>query len=128
MNISVTPAPLRSEAIQRSVRSESLRLIDYSPFPRMDLDRGTCKGMSLNESETGLCIALEDEVEVGSMLRVVIRGVDGEPTRDIVTRVVWCRENIHGRVRAGLAFLREGRARMLKVRRTEHRTQTVITA
>lgn len=128
MNVPVLSTLAAEQAPQRSVRTESLRLIDYSPYPRMDLEHGPKIGMSLNESDTGLCIVLGEEIEAGSMLRIVVRGVDGRPTHDMVTRVVWCKPNQDGRIRAGLAYLREGRARMLKVQHTQHRTQAVINA
>jgi hypothetical protein len=124
----VTPALFHHDAIQRHTRTESLRLIDYSPFPRVDVDQGPRMGLSLNESDSGLCVAVDNSVKVGSLLRILIRGVDGRPARDVVTRVVWCKTDKDGRMRAGLAFLREGRASMLKVRRNEHRTQAVINA
>lgn len=100
----------------RSVRQEAMRQIDYAPFPRTNCKRGPQGGLSLNESETGLCIAISRPEPVGSLLRVMIRGVDGRKVRDVVTRVVWCDRSDDGRYRAGLALLREGRAQMMKVR------------
>ena len=112
----------------RAERHESIRLIDYSPFPRARLDRGPRAGLSINESETGICIAASERIEQGELIRVLVRGIDGRPVRDVVARVVWCRPSDDGRYRVGLALLREGKPRMLRVRpRAEHR-DSVVTA
>jgi len=116
-SVDLYAAQQTDETIQlRSERSESLRLIDYSPFPRMDLERGRQIGMTLNESDSGLCAAVADRVDVGELLRVIIRGVDGQSVRDVIARVVWCQESSDGRYQMGISFLRRSGARMLRVR------------
>ena len=120
MNLQTTTAhtPTRNPwtTPPRSVRQEAMRQIDYAPFPRTNCDQGPQGGLSLNESETGLCVAISQPEAIGSLLRVMIRGVDGRQTRDVVTRVVWCNPSDDGRYRAGLALLRESRPQMMKVR------------
>ena len=117
-----------NDACLRSERRESLRLIDYAPFPRMDLARGRRVGLSLNESDTGLLVATEDRVEPGELLRIVIRGVDGGAVRDIVARVVWCEQADDDSYRMGLAFLRNAGARMLRARHRAARRDVVVMA
>ena len=101
----------------RSARQEAMRQIDYSHFPRMSCDGGPQGGLSLNESETGLCIAIPQPQPIGTLLRVMVRGVDGRKVRDVVTRVVWCDRSKDGRYRVGVEMLREGRAKMMRVRK-----------
>jgi len=112
----------------RAERHEWIRLIDYSPFPRAQLDRGPRTGLSIDESQTGLCIAASERIERGELLRVVVRGIDGRPVRDVVARVVWCRPSDDGRYRAGLALLREGKPQMLRVRHEAGLGDAVVTA
>jgi len=42
-------------------------------------------------SESGLCLHVSQPEPAGSLLRVVIRGVDGEPVREAIARTVWTR-------------------------------------
>jgi hypothetical protein len=97
-------------------RRQALRLVEYSDFPRMDLDAGRQTGLALNESDSGLCIAVSGKQEIGSLLRVTVRGIDGRSARDVVARVVWCRDADEGRFRIGLEMLRENKPRMMRVR------------
>lgn len=101
---------------RRHVRRDVLRQIDYSPFPRTSLDGDKQLGLMLNESDSGLCMAVTNEEEVGSLLRVMVRGLHGHVSRDVVARVVWTNETSEGRFRLGLALLRETQPRMSRIR------------
>ncbi|MBW2295963.1 MAG: twin-arginine translocase TatA/TatE family subunit, partial [Deltaproteobacteria bacterium] len=90
-------------------RREGLRQVDYSPFPRVSLDAGNNLGLLLNESDAGLCLVVAEKESVGSLLRVVVRGLHGRTSRDVVARVVWCSDAEQGRTRLGLELLRESR-------------------
>jgi hypothetical protein len=97
-------------------RRDGLRQVDYSPFPRVSLDAGNNLGLLLNESDAGLCLVVAEKEPVGSLLRVVVRGLHGRTSRDVVARVVWCSDAEQGRTRLGLELLRESRPQMLRVR------------
>ncbi len=104
---------------RRGPRREGLRQVDYSPFPRVSLDAGENLGLLLNESDTGLCLVVAEKESIGSLLRVVVRGLHGYTSRDVVARVVWCNDSDQGRTRLGLELLRESRPQMLRVRYRE---------
>jgi len=106
-----TPNPERMNP-----RRHALRLVEYSHFPRMDLDAGRQSGLALNESDSGLCISVPGREAIGELLRVTVRGLNGRSTRDVVARVVWCRNAEKGRFRIGLEMLRECKPRMMRVR------------
>jgi hypothetical protein len=104
------------EVERAHARRKGLRLVEYSSFPRVDIDAGLQDGLALNESDSGTCIAVASKLEIGSLLRVTIRSIDGQSSRDAVARVVWCRDTEEGRIRAGLEVLREHKPRMMRVR------------
>lgn len=107
-------------------RRQALRLVEYSSFPRMDLDAGRQTGLALNESDSGICIAISTKQEIGSLLRVTVRGIDGRPARDVVARVVWCHDADEGRFRIGVEMLRENKPRMMRVRHENGRRRVSI--
>lgn len=111
---------------RRGPRRDGLRQVDYSPFPRVSLDSGNCRGLLLNESDTGLCLVVGEQEAIGTLLRVVVRGLHGHTSRDVVARVVWCSDTDQGRTRLGLELLRESRPQMLRVRyRDGQRTRSI---
>jgi putative nucleotidyltransferase with HDIG domain len=120
---------LEGDEPQSGVRSQprrnALRRVDYSAFPRMSLDADKRLGLMLNESDSGLCLAASSREEVGTLLRVMVRGLHGRVSRDVVARVVWSKETTVGRYRLGLALLRETRPQMMRVRyEALHRTRS----
>jgi hypothetical protein len=120
--------PAECQVERRQERRTILRMVDYSPFPRACVDEQVRSGFAKNESVTGLCIAVESAQAMGSLLRVVVHGVDGKPTRDAIARVVWCHAQPDGHFHAGLELLREGARRMLMVRPDRSREEVAITA
>lgn len=101
---------------RRGPRREGLRQVDYSPFPRMSLDAGQTLGLLINESDAGLCLVTNEPEEVGALLRVMVRGLHGHTSRDVVARVVWAEATDAGRCRMGLELLRESQPQMVRVR------------
>ncbi|MCP5040670.1 MAG: PilZ domain-containing protein [bacterium] len=119
-NHQITPdSPARG--IRREERREGLRQVDYSPFPRMTLDAGGQLGLLVNESDSGLCLVANETEQIGTLLRVVVRGLHGQTSRDVVARVVWCKQSDSGRCRIGLERLRESQPQMLRVRHIDGR-------
>jgi hypothetical protein len=111
-----------------NAREDALRLVEYAPYPRVSLDQGPQVGLALNRSESGLCIAVNEPEELGTLLRLVVRGVDGRPVQDVLARVVWCRAADDGRHRLGIALLREQRPKPMRVRYGEDRRGAAVGA
>jgi hypothetical protein len=89
--------PLRSEP-----RREEVRIVEYTPFPRVAPDQAPRIGFTRDLSESGMCIGSDRPEPVGSLLRVVVRDADGQPGRPRVERVVWCQAASEGRHWLGL--------------------------
>lgn len=108
-----------ARGVRREPRRDGLRQVDYSPFPRMRLDAGTRLGLLVNESDAGLCLVTNEGEPIGALLRVMVRGLHGRTSRDVVARVVWCQQGDSGRSRMGLELLRESQSQMLRVRHVD---------
>jgi hypothetical protein len=94
---------MRSPTARKVRRDAVVRLVEYAPFPRVQRDPGWRRGFTLDLSPRGLCLRAEVAAVVGSLLHVIVRGVDGRPFLDAVARVAWIRER--GPVRIGLEFV-----------------------
>lgn len=90
-------SPFRSEP-----RHDEVRIVEYTPFPRVAAGEAPRIGFTRDVSESGMCLGSDHPEAVGSLLRVVVRGVDGRPERPRVERVVWCRPAHDGRHWIGL--------------------------
>lgn len=99
-------------------RDGTIRLAEYSPFPWTNADQRRNEAVTLNVSQTGICLRVDAPVELGSMLRVVIRDLDGKPYRDTLARVAWCRKERNGSVVLGLALVAEMGRNVVRVRRS----------
>ena len=98
-------------------RQRVVHVVEYSHYPRKQEGERRRVAYTQDRSETGLGLDLADPVEVGDLLQVTVRDVDGEVCVDGLARVVWCQPNKDGRARAGLAMLREeGDRPMMRVR------------
>jgi hypothetical protein len=101
---------LAFDALTRSYRSpfraeprrDEVRIVEYTPFPRVAADARPRIGFTRDLSASGMCIGSEWPEAVGSLLRVVVRASDGQPDRPCVERVVWCRPAGDGRHWIGL--------------------------
>ncbi len=103
-------------------REDVVRIVEYSHYPRLSRDQRRSVGFTRDESRSGMCIAVGEHEESGTLLRVAVRNVDGGLTFDALARVVWCDARSDGRYWLGLALMEAGGRRMLKVRRGgEHR-------
>jgi PilZ domain len=102
-NLQVTDIPVRSEVRQRVVH-----LVEYSRYPRRDPREDRRVAYTQDRSKTGLGLDLPEAIEPGELLRITLRGIDGEVDMDGLARVVWCKASESGRARAGLEMLREG--------------------
>ena len=90
-------SPFRSEP-----RRDEVRIVEYTPFPRVAANEQARIGFTRDVSESGLCIGSDHPEAVGTLLRVLIRGSDGRPEPACIERVVWCRPAGDGRHWIGL--------------------------
>jgi hypothetical protein len=126
-----SPPMLRTnlrDAERTNARDDALRLVEFAPYPRVSLDQRPQVGLALNRSESGLCIAVNEPEEIGTLLRIIVRGVEGSLVQDVLARVVWCRAEVDGRHRMGIALLREQRPRPMRVRYSEERRGAALGA
>ncbi|MCG8590030.1 MAG: PilZ domain-containing protein [Proteobacteria bacterium] len=110
------------------VRERTVRIVEYTPFPRVTRDSGRRVGFSRDVSSSGMCLGVEAELTAGDLLRVVVRGVDGLPTLDSLARVLWSRPRQDGGFWAGLGLVNEAKRRLLKVRHTSRAERVAVTA
>jgi hypothetical protein len=114
--------PERVETRQRVVH-----VVEYSRYPRRDPGEDQRIAYTQDRSKTGLGLDLPEGVQPGELLRIRLRGIDGEIDMDALARVVWCENLSTGRARAGLAMLRERRGRrMRRVREARRQEQPEI--
>ena len=90
-------SPFRSER-----RRDEVCIVEYTPFPRVAASQPPRIGFTRDVSESGMCLGSDHPEAVGSLLRIVVRGVDGRPERPRVERVVWCQPARDGRHWIGL--------------------------
>ena len=96
-----------------------MRQVEFAPFPRVRRDERWNAGFTLDLSSQGACLRVKEAAPVGSLLRVIVRGVDGRPTTDSIARVVWSAQGRFGEVRMGLSMLAARSRRPLRaVRKT----------
>jgi PilZ domain len=107
------PSGARQALGRREPREETVRLAEFAPFPRVRRDQRWQGGLTRDLSATGACIQTEEAPPVGSLLRVIVRSVDGRPTAESIARVVWCQALGPGRVRLGLETV--ARRRVAKI-------------
>ena len=86
-------------------RCENVRIVEYTPFPRLAPARHPRVGFTRDLSDVGMCIGVDDPEPVGALLRVTLLGADGYPERPCVERVVWCSQARDGRHWLGLERL-----------------------
>jgi hypothetical protein len=90
---------------RREKRDPLVRQVEIHPFPRVLLAEGQQSGMTRDLSASGLCLRTEREQSVGSLLRVVVRAVDGHPAQESVGRVAWCGPVRDGSCWVGLSLV-----------------------
>ncbi len=93
---------------RRERRQGLVRRVEYSAFPRVKADQRERTGFTRDVSPSGLCLRTDVAEPTGSLLRLVVRDVDGRPTLESLARVAWRRPTEEGTWWLGLALL-EGR-------------------
>ncbi len=93
--------------MRREGREETVRIVEYTPFPRALAGQLPRIGFTRDLSESGLCLGVDAAEPTGSLLRIVLRDVDGSATRAAIARVTWCGHTRDGRHWLGLEILAE---------------------
>jgi hypothetical protein len=93
-----------------------MRLVEYTPFPRVRRDQRWRHGFTLDLSSRGLCLRTEEVAPIGSLLRVIVRSVDGRPSLDAVARVAWATHGLGGAPRLGLEIMASRPPRPVRLR------------
>ncbi len=78
--------------------------MEYQPFPRASAAQGMRLGFTRDLSAAGMCLEVDRDQRVGSLLRLTVRSIDGRPTLEVLARVVWSAAAESGAL-VGLAFL-----------------------
>ena len=101
-----------STSLRKVRREATVRLVEYAPFPRAHRGERWREGFTLDLSSAGACLRGEEAAAVGTLLRVIVRSVDGRPSLESIARVVWNARGGAGGVRMGIALLaaRDGRS------------------
>jgi len=90
---------------RKEARADTVRIVEYSEFPRRDSDRGLRVGYTRNVSGSGVCLGVDHPESVGSLLRLGIRGFDGCRTDARIGRVAWTSVRDDGRHWMGIELL-----------------------
>ena len=106
-----------AKGTRREPRQEVVRHVDYCPFPRARSDQSLRLGFTRDLSPSGMCIRVDTPERVGSLLRVTLREVDGQPRLESIARIAWSSPTIDGAHWVGLSLLRSGRRQPTLVRR-----------
>ncbi len=114
--------------VRREPRERIVRMVEYTPFPRVSRDLEKRVAFTRDESRSGMCLGSDRPAEVDELLRITVRGVDGRPTLDCLARVMWCTPRPEGRYWFGVALVGEARPRMLKVAHIRRQRRVAVTA
>jgi len=93
---------LVDESCRREPRMDVVRIVEYTHFPRVDSESTPRLAFTRDVSASGMCIGADEPEPTDTMLRVTLRGVDGDPGITVVDRVVWCSPTQDGRWWIGL--------------------------
>jgi hypothetical protein len=105
LDFGVRESTLGSRSVRKARRVATVRLVEFAPFPRVRRQERWNVGFTLDLSSQGACLRAKEAAPIGSLLRVIVRGVDGRPTLDSIARVVWSAYGRFGEVRMGLSML-----------------------
>jgi len=121
---SARPAAVTLDS-RRETRERTVRQVELTPFPRVGPDTGIRVGFSRDVSASGMALGVGESLPVGSLLRVLVRTVDGRPDFDAIARVAWCQQDAADAPTGptawlGLSLIAEIRRGMARVPRAEH--------
>ena len=88
-------------------RANEIRIAEYSPFPRESASQESRIGFTRDVSGLEMCLGVDMPEPIGSLLRLDLRTLDGEPLGASIGRVVWFNGSDEGRFWLGLDLLCE---------------------
>jgi hypothetical protein len=103
--LALTLDALRPGPIRREPRRDTVRIVEYTRFPRVGPDPGPRIGFTRDLSASGMCIGTDEPEAVDALLRVSVRDLGGRSSRPCIERVVWCSRARDGRYWIGLERL-----------------------
>ena len=113
---------------RREPREELVRHVEYCPFPRARPDQCLRVGFTRDLSPSGMCVRVDTPERVGSLLRVILREVDGRRRLESIARIAWSSPTVDGGHWIGLALLEPGRRHPIPVRREPRAARPVEVA
>jgi hypothetical protein len=105
LDFGIRGSTLGLRSARKARRIATVRLVEFAPFPRVRRSERWNVGFTLDLSSRGACLRTKEAAPIGSLLRVIVRGVDGRPTLDSIARVIWSARGRYGEVRMGLSML-----------------------
>ena len=99
--------PLGSTGVRVGKRDETIRIVEYSRFPRVAPLQELRIGFTRDVSAAGMCLGVDECEPVGSLLRLSVRDVAGWCADTFIGRVVWTDAERDGRFWLGLELLTE---------------------
>ncbi|MCH2187800.1 hypothetical protein MK280_18245 [Myxococcota bacterium] len=94
-----------AETARNEKREATVRIVEYSCYPRIARGEHTEVAFTRNESKSGMCLVSHRPEKPGALLRVARRTVDGVSDLDALAHVVWCEAQQDGRYWIGLALI-----------------------
>ncbi len=99
-----------ADPVRRESREDTLRIVEYTRFPRVAAHQRLQLGFTRDLSASGMCLGVDEAAPIGSLLRVMVCGLDGRPSPARVERVVWCSAERDGRYWLGLELISDAQA------------------
>lgn len=109
-------------------RHDRVQAVQYCRFPRVCADQRLRTGFTRDVSGSGLCVRVDQGEPVGALLRLIPRGVDGEPETERIGRVAWARPAADGGSWLGIALLDCEQRRPIRIRYVRRPTSLRIHA
>ena len=85
-----------AKGTRREPRQDVVRHVEYCSFPRARSDQRLWVGFTRDLSPSGMCVRVDTPERVGSLLRVTLREVDGQPRLESIARIAWSSPTIDG--------------------------------
>jgi hypothetical protein len=103
----LTTIPPGAPGVRREEREKTVRIVEYSRFPRVSPLQTLRVGFTRDLSAAGMCLGVDVWEPAGSLLRLAIRDVAGRCANAFIGRVVWTAADRSGRFWLGLELLTE---------------------
>jgi hypothetical protein len=103
--IDTAPRALVRTGRRREVRNDTVRILEFSRYPRDAAEQQLRIGFTRDLSHTGMCVGVDQGERVGAILKVCVHDVDGGRTEPSIARVVWTKAESDGRFWLGLELL-----------------------